>query len=81
MCSSDLVLSGALTIIDSTHNLYGLTAAITNCNSSIAGIAFSGLGYLDDSDPNAWHFLADLSGPNPANGGAIVVVFDNLTPQ
>lgn len=75
------VVNGAYTIIDATHNLYGVSFEITNCNSSIAGIAFSGLGYLDDSDPNAWHFLEDVSGPNPADGGAIVVVFDNITPM
>jgi hypothetical protein len=79
--ASGCVLSGALTIIDSTHNLYGVSAEFTNCNSSIAGIPFSGLGYLNDSDPNAWHFLADLSGADPNNSGAIVVVFDNVTLQ
>jgi hypothetical protein len=79
--ASGCVVNGAYTIIDPTHNLYGVSFEISNCSSSIAGIAFSGLGYLDDSNPNAWHFLEDASGPNPANGGAIVVVFDNITPE
>jgi hypothetical protein len=79
--ASGCVVNGAYTIIDATHNLYGVSFEITNCTSSIAGIAFSGLGYLDDSNPNAWHFLEDASGPDPANGGAITVVFDNITPQ
>jgi hypothetical protein len=79
--ASGCVVNGAYSIIDATHNLYGVSFEITNCSSSIAGIAFTGLGYLDDSNPNAWHFLEDMSGPDPANGGAIVVVFDNITPQ
>jgi hypothetical protein len=79
--ASGCVVNGAYTIIDPTHNLYGVSFEITNCSSSLAGIAFTGLGYLDDSNPNAWHFLEDMSGPDPANGGAIVVVFDNITPN
>jgi hypothetical protein len=79
--ASGCVVNGAYTIIDPTHNLYGVSFEITNCSSSIAGIAFTGLGYLDDSNPNAWHFLEDASGPDPANGGAIVVVFDGISPQ
>ena len=78
---SGCVVNGAYTIIDPTHNIYGVAFEITNCSSSIAGIAFSGLGYLDDSNPNAWHFLEDASGPDPANNGATTVVFDNITPM
>ncbi len=79
--ASGCVVNGAYAIIDPTHNLYTVSFEITNCSSSIAGIAFNGLGYLDDSKPSAWHFLEDLSGPDPANGGVTVVVFDNITPQ
>jgi hypothetical protein len=75
------VVNGAYTIIDPTHNLYGVSFEITNCSSSIAGIAFNGLGYLDDGDPNAWHFLEDASGPDPANVGATVLISENITPQ
>lgn len=78
---SGCVINGAYSIIDPTHNLYGVSFAITNCTDSNAGIAFSGLGYLDDSDPNAWHFLEVLSGPDPANGGSLVLVSVNITPQ
>jgi hypothetical protein len=79
--ASGCVVNGAYTIIDPTHNLYGVSFQFSNCSSSLAGIAFSGLGYLDDSNPNAWHFLEDASGPDPALGGAIMVVFDNITPE
>jgi hypothetical protein len=79
--SSGCVVSGAYTIVDATHNLYAVSLEITNCNSSIAGIAFTGLGYLDDSDPNAWHFFEDLSGSDPANPGTTVLVSDTITPQ
>lgn len=76
--ASGCVVNGAYTIIDATHNLYGVSFEITNCTSSIAGIAFTGLGYLDDSNPNAWHFLEDASGPDSTH---VVVVFDNITPE
>ena len=42
-------------------------------------VAFTGLGYLDDSTPTAVHFLEDAQGS--AGGGATVVVTDNITPQ
>jgi hypothetical protein len=74
-------VNGAYAIIDATHNLYAVSLEISNCTSSIAGIAFNGLGYLDDSNPNAWHFLEDMSGPDPANAGATVLVSDSITPQ
>lgn len=81
--ASGCVVTGAYTIIDPNHNLYGVSFEFSNCNSSIAGIAFTGLGYLDDSNPDAWHFLEDASGPDTANGGggATVAVFDNITPE
>ena len=78
---SGCVLNGAYTIIDPTHNLYGVSFEITNCTSSTASIAFNGLGYLDDTNPNAWHFLEIVSGQDPARGGATVLVSANLTPQ
>jgi hypothetical protein len=77
--ASGCVVNGTYSIIDATHNLYAVSFEITNCSSSIAGIEFNGLGYVDDSDPNAWHFIEDVSGPDPANGGATAVVFDNIT--
>lgn len=78
--SSGCVVNGAITIIDSTHNLYGVSFEITNCSSSIAGIAFSGLGYLDDSNPNPalTHFNLDVSGNNAAQGGQLVIEFDSF---
>jgi hypothetical protein len=79
--ASGCVVNGAYTILDPAHNLYGVSFEFSNCSSSLAGIPFTGLGYLDDSDPNAWHFLEDAMGPIPGSGGAIKVVFDNITPQ
>jgi hypothetical protein len=78
---SGCVINGAYTIIDATHNLYGVSFQISNCTSSLAGIAFNGLGYLDDSNASALHFIEDVSGPDPANGGATVLFSDNITPQ
>jgi hypothetical protein len=75
------VINGAYTIIDATHNLYGVSFEVTNCTSSISGIAFNGLGYLDDSNPNALHFIEAVSGPDPANTGGTVLLSDNITPQ
>lgn len=77
--ASGCVVNGAFTIIDATHNLYSASLEITNCTSSTAGIPFTGLGYLNDSNPNALQFLAELSGPNPAAGGAALVVSENFT--
>jgi hypothetical protein len=79
--SSGCVVNGAYTIIDATHNLYGVAFEITNCTSTIAGIAFNGLGYLNDSNPNARQFLEVLSGANPANAGSTVLVSASITPQ
>jgi hypothetical protein len=78
---SGCVINGAYTIIDATHNLYGVSFAISNCASSTAGIVFSGLGYLDDSKANAWHFIEVLSGPDPINTGSSVLVSADITPQ
>jgi len=52
---------------------------ITDCTDRNAGIASSGLGYLDDSDPNARHFGEALGGPD--SGGSLVLVSVSLTPQ
>jgi hypothetical protein len=79
--SSGCVVSGAYTIIDATHNLYGVSLQIANCSSSVAGIAFNGLGYLDDSNPNALQFFEDMSGADPANAGGLVLLSDTITPQ
>jgi hypothetical protein len=78
---SGCVINGAYTIIDATHNLYGVSFEITNCTSSIAGIAFNGLGYLDDSNPNAPRFVEDVSGPDAGNTGGSVLVSESITPQ
>lgn len=77
--ASGCVINGAYTILDATRNLYGVSFAISNCTSSLAGIAFTGLGYLNDSTPTAVHFLEDAQGSD--GGGATVVVNDNITPQ
>jgi hypothetical protein len=79
--STGCAVNGAYTIIDATHNLYGVSLQVSNCTASIAGIAFSGLAYLDDSDATAPHLVQVLSGPDPANAGSIVLVSGNLTPQ
>lgn len=77
--ASGCVVNGTLSIIDATHNLYGAALEITNCTASTAGIAFTGLGYLNDSNPNSWQFLAELSGPNPAASGAAMVIFEDFS--
>ncbi|HEY2809487.1 MAG TPA: hypothetical protein VGI91_11915 [Steroidobacteraceae bacterium] len=79
--STGCVLNGAYTIIDATHNLYGISLETSNCTASTANIAFSGLGYLDDSDASAPHFIQVLSGSDPLNSGATVLISGNLTPQ
>ncbi len=79
--ASGCVINGTYAIIDAMHNMYAVSFEITNCSSSTAGIAFSGLGYFDDSDPATSHFIEYLSGPDPANGGATVLISDDLTLQ
>lgn len=78
---SGCVINGAYTIIDATHNLYAVSFEISNCTSGIAGIAFNGLGYLADSNPNAVHFVEAVSGPDPANAGGTVLASASITPQ
>jgi hypothetical protein len=78
---SGCVINGAYTIIDATHGLYGVSFQISNCTSSTAGIAFSGLGYVDDSNPSALHFIEVVSGPDPMNAGATVLLSGDITPQ
>jgi hypothetical protein len=75
------VVNGSYTIIDATHNIYGVSFEITNCSAGIAGIAFSGLAYIDDTNPNLWLIREDASGPAPANTGDTVVVFDVIGHQ
>jgi len=77
--ASGCVVNGAYSILDAAHNLYGVSFTISNCTSSLAGIPFMGLGYLDDSNPTALHFLQEVQGSGA--GGAVVVVSDNITPQ
>jgi hypothetical protein len=79
--STGCVVNGAYTIIDATHNLYGVSLQVSNCTDGMAGIAFTGLGYLDDSDANAQRFVQILSGPDPTNAGSLVLVSGSLTPQ
>ena len=47
------VVNGTFTILDATHNLYAVSLQVSNCTSETAGIAFTGLGYVDDSDANS----------------------------
>ena len=75
------VVNGAYTILDAAHNLYRVSLEVSNCTASIAGIAFNGLGYFDDTDANAPHFVQVLSGPDPVNAGSIVLISGNLTLQ
>jgi hypothetical protein len=79
--ASGCVISGAFTIMDAAHNLYGVSYQISNCTSSNAGIVFTGLGYLNDSNPTAVQFVEVLSGPNPANANAPILVTDTITFQ
>ena len=72
------VVNGSYTIIDPAHNIYGVSFEIANCSSSIAGIAFSGLAYLDDSNSNDWVIREEVNGADPANKGAMVVLFDPI---
>jgi hypothetical protein len=75
-------ITGAYTIIDPAHNLYGVSFlfdAATCATNSIAGIQFTGLAYLTPNSSSGWyHLLEDASGVNAS--GALVVVFDGLTP-
>jgi hypothetical protein len=74
-------ITGAYTIIDPAHNLYGLSFLFdpATCSNSLAGIPFTGLAYLTPKTSSEWyHLLEDASGVN-ANG-EVVVVFDTITP-
>jgi hypothetical protein len=79
MQTSGCLVSGAYSIIDATHNLYAVSLQITNCASSNANIAFTGLGYLDNSNPTALSFIETLSGPDPSNPGGTVLISDTIT--
>ena len=74
-------ITGAYTVIDPAHNLYGVSFLFdaATCTNSIAGIQFTGLAYLTPNSSSGWyHLLEDASGVNAS--GALVVVFDGLTP-
>ena len=79
--SSGCVVNGTYTIIDATHNLYDVSLQVSSCTAAIAGVAFTGLGYVDDSDAAAKHFIQILSGADPAQAGSVVLISGNLTPQ
>src|SRR5579863_4512950 len=75
-------ISGAYTVIDPAHNLYGVSFLFdaATCTNSIAGIQFTGLAYLTPNSSSGWyHLLEDASGVSAS--GAPVVVFDNITPD
>ena len=74
-------ITGAYTLIDPAHNLYGVSFLFdaATCTNSIAGIQFTGLAYLTPNSSSGWyHLLEDASGVSAS--GALVVVFDALTP-
>ncbi len=79
--STGCVVNGSYTIIDATHNLYNVSLQVSNCTGSNAGIAFAGLAYLDDSDANAQRLVQILSGQDPANAGAVVLISAAMTLQ
>ena len=79
--STGCVVSGTYAIIDATHNLYRVSLQVSNCTASTVGIAFTGLGFVDDSDANALRFVQVLSGPDPANAGSMVLISGGLTAQ
>lgn len=74
-------ITGAYTVIDPAHNLYGVSFLFdaATCTNSIAGIQFTGLAYLTPNSSSGWyHLLEDASGVSAS--GALVVVYDGLTP-
>ena len=74
-------ITGAYTIIDPAHNLYGVSFLFdaATCTNSIAGIQFTGLAYLTPNTSSGWyHLLEDASGVDAS--GALVVVADSITP-
>lgn len=75
-------ITGAYTVINPAHNLYGVSFlfdAATCSTNSIAGIQFTGLAYLTPNSSSGWYqLLEDASGVNAS--GALVVVFDGITP-
>jgi hypothetical protein len=75
---SGCVVNGTISIIDAKYNLYSVSFEITNCALNIANIKFTGLGYVNDSNPNVLEFSEDVSGIDPSNNNAVVVVYDNL---
>jgi hypothetical protein len=77
--SSGCMVSGAYTILDAAHNLYGVSFQVTGCTSAMAGIAFTGLGYLNDSNPAARQFIEVVSGPDPAVTGGTMLVSLTIT--
>jgi hypothetical protein len=78
MQTSGCTLNGAFTILDTTHNLYGVSFELTGCTSSLAGIPFTGLAYVDDTNPTDLLIHEGASGPNPADNTQVVVVFDDI---
>jgi hypothetical protein len=75
-------ITGAYTVINPAHNLYGVSFlfdAATCSTNSIAGIQFTGLAYLTPNSSSGWyHLLEYASGVNAS--GALAVVWDGLTP-
>ena len=74
-------ITGAYTIIDPAHNLYGVSFLFDSatCTNSIAGIQFTGLAFLTPNSSSGWyHLLEDAYGVTAS--GAPVVVFDSITP-
>jgi hypothetical protein len=79
--ASGCVISGAFTLMDATHNLYGVSYSISNCTSSNAGIAFTGLAYVNDTNPTAVQLVEVVSGPNSANPATPILLTDTITLQ
>jgi hypothetical protein len=74
-------LNGAYTILDATHNLYGVSFQLSGCTAALAGVPFTGLAYVDDTTPSNLLIHQGASGPNPADNTQIVVVFDDISQQ
>jgi len=74
-------ITGAYTVIDTAHNLYGVSFLFDSatCTNSIAGIQFTGLAYLTPNSSSGWYHLFEDAAGVDANG-SVVVVFDSITP-
>jgi hypothetical protein len=77
--TSGCALNGVYTILDATHNLYGVSFQLSGCTAPLDGIPFMGLAYVDDTDPTNLQIHEGASGPDAADSSNTVVVFDVIS--